>query len=148
MKKQGFLIDVQVNDCGGDKGKGVFTLVNCHEGQLLWEPVLVTTRTPTEAQAYLDSLKRDEAQELLRQSFVSGDDMLCSNPQDDGRFMNHSSTPNCLAGLKGGRATRPIVAGEELTCDYGLLPCPKWYENLCIDFGVHSTGYIAKHYNN
>ena len=41
---------------------------------------------------------------------------------DDGRFMNHSDTPNLdfsVAGLA--TATRDIEAGEELTCNYDCL---------------------------
>ncbi|HEY6633321.1 MAG TPA: SET domain-containing protein-lysine N-methyltransferase [Rhizobiaceae bacterium] len=38
---------------------------------------------------------------------------------DNGRFMNHSDTPNTDFSEYGvGRATRDIAAGEELTCNY------------------------------
>lgn len=39
---------------------------------------------------------------------------------DNGRFMNHSATPNTDFSQYGGAtATRDIAAGEEITCDYG-----------------------------
>ncbi|TGQ71103.1 MAG: SET domain-containing protein-lysine N-methyltransferase [Mesorhizobium sp.] len=39
---------------------------------------------------------------------------------DNGRFMNHSATPNTDFSQYGGAtATRDISAGEEITCDYG-----------------------------
>jgi len=39
---------------------------------------------------------------------------------DEGRFMNHSGTPNCDFSRPGtGVALRDIAAGEEMTCDYG-----------------------------
>jgi len=38
---------------------------------------------------------------------------------DEGRFMNHSETPNLdFRGPASGFALRDIAAGEELTCDY------------------------------
>lgn len=40
------------------------------------------------------------------------------------RWLNHSCDPNCRWVIEGGRvyvhSTRPIEAGAELTCDYGL----------------------------
>ncbi|RWP26782.1 SET domain-containing protein-lysine N-methyltransferase [Mesorhizobium sp.] len=39
---------------------------------------------------------------------------------DNGRFMNHSETPNTDFSQYGGAtAIRDIAAGEEITCDYG-----------------------------
>jgi uncharacterized protein len=41
---------------------------------------------------------------------------------DDGRFMNHSATPNLDFSVPGlATAVRDIEAGEELTCDYDCL---------------------------
>lgn len=41
---------------------------------------------------------------------------------DEGRFMNHSATPNVdLTNPHRGIAARPIRAGEELTCDYATF---------------------------
>jgi SET domain-containing protein len=38
---------------------------------------------------------------------------------DNGRFMNHSATPNtCFTDPDAGYALRRIEAGEEITCDY------------------------------
>lgn len=39
---------------------------------------------------------------------------------DNGRFMNHSDTPNTdFSAAAGGIALRDIATGEEITCDYG-----------------------------
>lgn len=41
---------------------------------------------------------------------------------DDGRFMNHSESPNLDFSIPGiATAVRDIEAGEELTCDYDCL---------------------------
>lgn len=82
---------------------------------------------------------------FLRQAFVTCEDLdqLCINPTDLGRFMNHSSSPNCGAGISGGSALREIAAGEELTCDYSGLGCPQWYQQLCDQYGVLSTGAVV-----
>jgi uncharacterized protein len=38
---------------------------------------------------------------------------------DNGRFMNHSDTPNTdFSVYGGGTATRDIARGEEITCNY------------------------------
>ena len=97
------------------------------------DPSLVSELSPEEAAAHLQTLEWEEAQTFLRQAFVSAEDLdhLCSNPTDEGRFMNHSAAPNCGAGLQGGDCTRDVEVGEELTCDYARLGCPQWYQELC-----------------
>ncbi len=124
----------------------MFTLRACAAGARLWEPSLVTRRSAAEAAAHLAALRREAACTLLRQSFVTAEDdgCLCSNPDDDGRFMNHSARPNCAAGLRGGIALRPIAAGEELTCDYAGLASPPWYEQLCAQYGCLSTRAVVE----
>ncbi len=38
---------------------------------------------------------------------------------DNGRFMNHSASPNCTVSPDAITALRAIAKGEEITCDYG-----------------------------
>ena len=144
----GFLVPVTVRLCADDprKGQGVFALQACASGARLWEPSLVTRRPAAEAATFLASLPHDEASTLLRQSFVAAEEMgsLCSNPDDLGRFMNHSARPNCAAGLSGGVALRDISSGEELTCDYGGLASPGWYEQLCAHYGCLCTRAVVE----
>lgn len=94
----------------------------------------------------------DEKQEakriILRQGFVlpnskQGDDTdeyFCTNPTDAGRFMNHSSNPNC--GPDG--TLRDIQPGEEMTMDYAFHGNPKWYQAICHEFGVQTEHDIAQ----
>jgi hypothetical protein len=144
----GFLVPVAVRPCADDprKGQGVFALQACASGARLWEPSLVTRRPAAGAAAFLASLPHEEASTLLRQSFVAAEDVgsLCSNPDDLGRFMNHSARPNCAAGLTGGVALRDISSGEELTCDYRGLASPAWYEQLCAHYGCLSTRAVVE----
>lgn len=52
---------------------------------------------------------------------------------DNGRFMNHSTSPNTdFSDAGGARTTRDIAAGEEITCNYSdfygefeLMPTPE-----------------------
>lgn len=57
---------------------------------------------------------------LDRYAYPSPDDpAMLVYEVDNGRFMNHSPTPNTDFSRHGyGTATRDIAAGEELTCDY------------------------------
>ncbi len=142
----GFLVPVAVRPCAdARKGQGVFALQACASGARLWEPSLVTRRPAAEAATFLASLPHDEASTLLRQSFVTAEDVgsLCSNPDDLGRFMNHSARPNCAAGLSGGVALRDISSGE-VTCDYRGLASPGWYEQLCAQYGCQSTRAVVE----
>ncbi|KAG2483229.1 hypothetical protein HYH03_017886 [Edaphochlamys debaryana] len=104
--------------------------------------------SPVEAATHLRRLSRDETHVFLRQAFVNPEDprALCVNPTDPGRFVNHSPAPNLLPGLTGGVAVRDIAPGEELTCDYGGLASPPWYQALCDEYGVLSTADVVTKY--
>jgi hypothetical protein len=79
---------------------------------------------------------------FLRQGFVlpNDPDVLCSNPTDAGRLMNHSPTPNC--GPDG--TLRLIKAGEELTMDYSFHGNPQWYQDICAQYGVLTERQVAE----
>jgi SET domain-containing protein len=60
-----------------------------------------------------------------------GDYVYCG---DNGKYMNHSSTPNCDDGGDRTVTLRRIRAGEELTCDYrafdldSMIAPPAWVQ--------------------
>lgn len=68
---------------------------------------------------------------------------------DNGRFMNHSDTPNTdFRSPEIGWATRDIAEGEELTCDYAefdptfvMLPGRNFVAALEADCGVSENGH-------
>ncbi len=70
-------------------------------------------------------------------------------PDNPAKFMNHSCEENCevvrTAGKLWIKALRDIVAGEELTFDYGFSP-ESFFEHKCRCGAKHCLGYIvARH---
>ena len=100
--------------------KASFATAPVTKGTLLWQPKEVKAVPADEITSILAAMPHDKAtvranvwfispnlparsqqcilflQELLRQSFVAPSDSgaLCINPSDNGRFTNHSCTPN------------------------------------------------------
>ncbi len=124
----GFLIPVEVKPCLDDpaKGHGVFAPQAVTAGTAIWRPGLVRKLAPQQVTEQLAQLPSDEAHVFVRQAFVTSEDPdhLCVNPTDLGRFMNHSSDPNCLAGYSGGTALRDIAAGAALGSSGSKVPVP------------------------
>ena len=96
-------------------------------------------------------MDREKARIWLRHSFVLMDDsgFLCVNETDNGRFVNHSSTPtSCYASTtEPSVAFRDIEAGEEITVDYSGLGDPKWYQDLCQEFDVLTTSEVVRRFS-
>jgi hypothetical protein len=144
-----FLIPVEVRDTPqyGPGHKGVFCLTFIQKGVKFWQWTDRVTRIHhLDLPAYIKrhfSNQDDEIRLFLRQGFVlpgpDVDDYFCSNPTDAGRFMNHSNDPNC--GPDG--TLCEIHAGDELTMDYGFHGNPKWYRDICKQYGVDTEEEIA-----
>lgn len=85
----------------------------------------------------------EEARTYLRQAFVLPDDLdhLCVNPQDAGRFVNHSANPN----LGFNTTLRQIEVGEELVMDYRFHGDPEWYQKICAEYRVLMLGRRKEH---
>jgi hypothetical protein len=108
-------------------GYGVFAVEDIPMGTITWalDP-LDQIIGPARAEDVDALLPR----ELRRYSWLNGqgDRILC---WDFGRYMNHSCEPNSVGPgiLEMEVAVRDIVAGEEVTCDYGTfnleepMPC-------------------------
>ena len=146
----GFLIAYEVKKCEDKvKGLGVFAKQDIAKGTMTWRPTsLITKLSLAEVYARLESMTPESAQIFLKQAFVmpSEDDKLCINPNDDGRFTNHSNNPNQYVpeGGKEAFAARDIKAGEELTINYSGLTSPPWYKELCHQYGVMSTDKVVE----
>lgn len=77
----------------------------------------------------------------------SNPEALCINPNDNGRFTNHSATPNvgaCVDHSVDSYALEDIAVGEELTCNYAGFASPAWYQQLCKKYGVVTTDEVVK----
>ena len=101
------------------EGVGVFAAAPITAGSAIWELSddldLLLTR---EQLARLPALQRDF---IERYGYPHmSQPHLTVLEFDNGRFMNHSTTPNTdFTRPEVGYAIRDIAAGEELTCDYG-----------------------------
>jgi hypothetical protein len=143
-----FLVPVEVRDAPqyGTGQKGVYATEPIAAGTKFW---VWTDRVErihyTQLKVYIaqqvgnDDLKN--IQRFLQQGFVLPNDEnhFCSNPTDAGRFMNHSSDPNC--GPDG--TLRHVAKDEELTMDYSFHGDPQWYRDICYSYGVKTEAEIA-----
>ena len=100
------------------EGVGVFAATPIAKGALIWQ-------LNTDFDRLIPAGKYDampsHMQELIdRYAYPSPDRPgYLVYEVDNGRFMNHSDTPNTdFSEYGGGTATRDIAAGEELTCNY------------------------------
>ena len=93
-------------------GFGVFTKENIKVGTLMWIFVpgfdleIVADEFPPQARQYIIHYGN-----MVRPKIY----LLCG---DNGRFTNHSETPNMSISGDQNFALRDIAAGEEITCDY------------------------------
>mmetsp|Transcript_17392 Transcript_17392/g.37560 ORF Transcript_17392/g.37560 Transcript_17392/m.37560 type:complete len:151 (-) Transcript_17392:243-695(-) len=149
----GYVVEVEVRPCEDPvKGQGVYAKQFISQGTVVWTPTLLEAWTPEEAKQKLSEMQPEAAHVFLRHCFVAPTvpDRLQLNPTDDGRYTNHSSSPNtqaCEDPSQGTVATRDIAAGEELTCDYRVFANPGWYKEICELYGVLPTDEVARKYS-
>lgn len=100
------------------EGVGVFTARPIAAGEIIWRPdpdfdMLIPREKYASAPPHLREL-------LDRYAYPSPVERgYLVYEADNGRFMNHSETPNTdFSRLGEGTALRDIAAGEEITCDY------------------------------
>jgi len=100
------------------EGVGVFAAAPILKGALIWRLDPDFDRL-IPADAY-DSMPETMKELIDRYAYPSPDKTgSLVYEVDNGRFMNHSDTPNTnFAEYGGGTAMRDIAAGEELTCNY------------------------------
>ena len=145
-----FLVSVAVRNTPqyGDGHRGVYATEPIAAGTKFWawtdrvEMIHHTQLKVYIAQQFGKDLK--QIQLFLRQGFVlpTNEDYFCSNPTDAGRFMNHSSHPNC--GPDG--TLRDVAKDEELTINYSFHGDPQWYRDICHLYGVQTEAEIARQY--
>ena len=147
---RGFLVPVDLRFINDLIGHGVFSVGYIPKGTPLWIPALVSKIASDKVSAILNNMSLDKANEYLRQGFVLASDLqhFCVNLNDLGRFVNHSSDPNCgyadfSTVADASVALRDIQAEEEITCDYSGLGSPSWYKELCRKYNVIPTDEVV-----
>lgn len=101
------------------EGVGVFTAEPISKGMVVWSfDPLFDRLIPIEDYETARPLVKDF---LDKYSYPSPDRPgYLVYETDNGRFMNHTDTPNLdFSDFGGATALRDIAAGEELTCNYG-----------------------------
>ena len=100
------------------EGVGVFTAEPIAKGQIVWSFDPLFDRLISMAD--YERAKPQVRDFLDKYAYPSPDQPgFVVYESDNGRFMNHTSTPNLDFSDHGGaRALRDIAAGEELTCNY------------------------------
>ena len=100
------------------EGVGVFAAAPIRKGAPIWRLDTDFDRL-IPADAY-DSMPETMKELIDRYAYPSPDKPgYLVYEVDNGRFMNHSDTPNTdFSGYGGGTASRDIAAGEEITCNY------------------------------
>ena len=110
--------DTELRFVSPEMGWGVFATRLIPRGTLTWVLDVLDQRfTPTEVAAMPPYARAN----IEKYTYVDsrGDHILC---WDHARFFNHSCEANCLSvGYEFEVAVRDILAGEELTDDYGTL---------------------------
>lgn len=111
-------------------GKGLFTKEHIISGKCIWKYINVLEYDEFACKEYLRSLKPDEAIQFLDLSYGRGEKLCLIT--DDGRFINHSETPNCKTNMITGDvyAIKDISIGDELFEDYASFDHPSYIYDL------------------
>jgi hypothetical protein len=100
------------------EGLGVFSTVDIKKGDLVWkyDPRFDVSIAKDDLENTLPHIREFLERYTYDHPWEAGKLVLDG---DEGRFMNHSDSPNVdLSLVDRGIALRDIPAGEELTCDY------------------------------
>lgn len=121
-------------------GHGVFATELIPRGTVVWALDPLDQRISLEA---FDELP-PKAQEIVKHYAYLGDGewILC---WDEGRYVNHSCAPSLRSfGFDAMVATRDILPGEEITCDYAES-CNEQEELACLCGAAECRGAAAVH---
>ena len=120
----GMQIPYEVRDT--EWGKGLFTTAKVQCGSLVWaycKGVNINEYDEASANAHLATKSFTECQRFLDLTY--GQRGLLCEVLDDGKYMNHSTEPNCRTRHGGNTyAIRDIEIGEQLFEDYASFDHP------------------------
>ena len=100
------------------EGLGIYCRDDIRAGDVIWRhDMMMDVRIPI---AKLADYPEHVREFVERYAYVDlRDDSMLVLESDEGRFMNHSLTPNTdFRGMNEGYALVDIPAGTEITCDY------------------------------
>jgi uncharacterized protein len=126
----------QLKEINETIGYGVIATKLIPKGTIVW---ILDDLTQKLDESYVNSLDESTKQEVLKYCYryKTGELALV---WDLGRFLNHSSNPNCITTAYDFEiAARDIHAGEEITIDYGTLNLDEPFECLRQEEGVSRT---------
>ena len=118
----------------GDIGVGIFVTRAVMKGAMIWRYSAGINVNVYDAKSAISQLEkfttRAEARNFLDLTYGLKD--LLHEIKDEGRFMNHSDTPNCVTDKNLGHtyAARDIDAGEQLFEDYTTFDHPDFLYDL------------------
>jgi hypothetical protein len=117
-------------------GYGVIATQLIPKGTIVW---ILDDLTQKLDESYVNSLDEATKKEVLKYCYRYKTGQLAL-VWDLGRFLNHSSNPNCITTVYDFEiASRDIDAGEEITIDYGTLNLDEPFECLRQEKGISRT---------
>jgi SET domain-containing protein len=128
-------------------GLGLFAKARIPKGTLLWKYSEKSVRefsNAEEVRATLKTRTHDEVIFFLEHAYCWDDKV--NEILDDGRYWNHSKSPNTGSlpeDEDSSFALRDIEAGEELLDDYSKHDMFDWYEAICKEHGVSSSSAVG-----
>jgi hypothetical protein len=149
----GFHVDYEIKEVNADMGNGIFAKQDIPIGTLIWKFTRDSRVDPAnsgeaaegnvrcyssyeETKARLQELSPEEQKFFMEHVYLY---LACANEiLDDGKYWNHSESPNTGCGLdvNSTYAIRDIKAGEELLDDYGTYEYPDWFITLAKEYKV------------
>jgi hypothetical protein len=122
----GFQVPYELRDAEFG-GQGLYAVSHIPQGTLVWKFVAgdnVVEYDEAAATRHLSTLSMADAKVFLDLTYGIGD-KLCYIT-DDGRYMNHSTQPNCITDMATGHtyALRDIAPNEQLFEDYARFEHP------------------------
>jgi SET domain-containing protein len=114
-------------------GLGLISKEKIKKGEVVWKitPKNVILYNEEECIKYLNSIQTDLEKKFFLDYTLGIKDKLCFI-LDDGKYMNHSLSPNCFTDMDTivTYALRDIEVGEELFEDYRMFDHPPFLYNL------------------
>eukprot|EP01041_Mallomonas_annulata_P010141 gene10141-21152_t len=154
----GFQIKYEIKESSPIMGLGIFTTQFIPKGTLIWkykqnENVLAYKGYEAVKQR-LAELNKEEQDFFMSHVYLY--DGVVNEIIDDGKFWNHSESPNTGYGSSSSTTTgedidwnssyamRDIQAGEELLDDYGIYEYPPWFIQLAQEYNIPQDFIIKK----